>query len=87
METEDPHNYRKVGYGMILVAASLTTIALIGLLIGDDVLYGDKIQRANTADFEACRDADFQLPECEAFWNRLNNDVAGIFVEGSATVP
>lgn len=81
METENPHNYRKVGFGMILVAASLSTIALIGLVIGDDVLYGDKIQRANTADFEACKAADFQLPQCDVYWNKLNNDVAGIYVE------
>ncbi len=81
METENPHNYRKVGFGMILVAASLSTIALIGLIIGDDVLYGDKIQRANTADFEACKAADFQLPQCDVYWNKLNNDVAGIYVE------
>ncbi len=81
METENPHNYRKVGFGMILVAASLSTIALIGLVIGDDVLYGDKIQRANTADFEACKAADFQLPQCDVYWNKLNNDVSGIYVE------
>ena len=81
METENPHNYRKVGFGMILVAASLSTIALIGLVIGDDVLYGDKIQRANTADFEACKAADFQLPQCDVYWNKLNSDVSGIYVE------
>ena len=81
MEAENPHNYRKVGYGMILVAASLSTIALIGLVIGEDVLYGDKIQRANTANFEACRAADFQLPECEIYWSKINNDISGITVD------
>jgi hypothetical protein len=78
---ENPHNYRKVGYGMILVAASLTTIALLGIVIGEDVLYGDKIQRAKLVDFEKCREADFQLQECSAYWEKLNNDVAGIYTE------
>lgn len=81
MEEENPHNYRKVGIGMIFVAASLTTIALIGLVIGEDVLYGDKIQRAKAADFQKCKDADFKLPECEVYWNKINNDVAGIYVD------
>ena len=80
-EEENPHNYRKVGYGMILVAASLTTIALIGLVIGDDVLYGDKIQRANAANFEACKEANFDLPECEVYWKQINTEISGIFIE------
>ena len=29
----DPHNYRKVGYSMIVVSASLVAIALVGLAI------------------------------------------------------
>ena len=40
----DPHNYRKVGYSMIVVS-SLVAIALVGLAIGADVLYADNIQR------------------------------------------
>lgn len=39
----DPHNYRAVGYSMILVSASLVVIALLYLAIGDDVLYSDRI--------------------------------------------
>ena len=35
----EPHNYRKVGYSMIAVAASLTIIALLYMTIGEDVLY------------------------------------------------
>lgn len=81
METENPHNYRKVGYGMILVAGSLATIALIGVIIGEDVLYGDKIQRANTANFEECKAADFALPQCDIFWSKINNDLADIYVD------
>jgi len=32
---KEPHNYAKVGYSMIVVAASLTAIALIALAIGE----------------------------------------------------
>lgn len=39
----DPHNYRAVGYSMILVSASLVVIALLYLAIGDDVLYADRV--------------------------------------------
>ena len=53
----DPHNYRKVGYSMIVVSASLVAIALVGLAIGADVLYADNIQREKTAHFEECFDA------------------------------
>lgn len=39
----EPHNYRAVGYSMIMVAASLVVIALLYLAIGDDVLYSDRV--------------------------------------------
>ncbi|MFM7862251.1 MAG: hypothetical protein ACKO7Y_05875 [Candidatus Nitrosotenuis sp.] len=42
---KNPHNYRTVGYSMILVAASLVVIALLYLAIGDDVLYADRISK------------------------------------------
>lgn len=31
---KEPHNHAHAGYGMILVAASLTAIALVALAIG-----------------------------------------------------
>lgn len=63
----DPHNYRKVGYSMIVVAASLTAIALIGLAIGEDVLYADKIQKAKTAHFEECKRTGFEAEKCQPY--------------------
>lgn len=77
----DPHNYAKVGYSMILVSASLTVIALVGLGIGEDVLYGDKIQRAKTVAFEECKEINFEGPECEMFSDMINNDISGIWTE------
>ncbi len=64
---KEPHNYAKVGYGMILVSVSLTALGLIALAIGSDVLYADKIQRGQTAHFEECKANDFVDESCEKY--------------------
>lgn len=64
---KEPHNYAKVGYGMILVSVSLTAIGLIALAIGSDVLYADTIQRTKTAHFEECKANDFLDESCEKY--------------------
>jgi len=64
---KEPHNHAKVGYSMIVVSASLTAIALIALAIGSDVLYGDNIQRAETAHFEECKVNGFADEGCEKY--------------------
>ena len=74
-------NYAKVGYSMIVVAASLTIIALIGLAIGDDVLYGDNIQRANTAHFNECKANDFSTEDCLKYCDRINTEISGVYSE------
>ena len=66
-EMENPHNYRKVGYSMILVAASLTAIGLIHLSIGENVLFGDQIQRDKTEFFEECKAIFYATEECQKF--------------------
>jgi hypothetical protein len=48
----EPHNYRKVGYSMILVAASLVMIALLYLSIGDDVLYSDRVSKQKQFEYQ-----------------------------------
>ena len=48
-EMQNPHNYRKVGYSMILVAASLAAIGIVQVAIGPDVLYADQMQSDNEA--------------------------------------
>jgi len=70
----EPHHRRKVGYAMIVVSASLAAIGLLQLSIGDNVLFGDDIQRANTSEFEACKDIDFVGEECRKFDARLKID-------------
>ena len=64
---ENPHHYRKVGYSMILVAASLTAIGLIHLSIGENVLFGDQMQRDRTQFFEECKAIFYATDECQKF--------------------
>jgi hypothetical protein len=78
---KEPHNHAKVGYGMIMVAASLTAIALIGLGIGDNVLYSDNMQRDNTAHFNECKENDFKTEGCEKYHSRINSEISGIYVD------
>ena len=66
-EMDNPHNYRKVGYSMILVAASLSAIGVIHLAIGDNVLFGDQMQRDKTAFFEECKAIFYATEECQKF--------------------
>ncbi len=74
-------NHAQAGFAMILVAASLTAVALIGLAIGSDVLFADNIQRGNTAYFNECKENDFKLDGCEKYWDRINNEISGIYVD------
>ena len=78
---KEPHNRAKVGYAMIVVSASLTAVALLTLAIGADVLYADTIQRDNTAHFNECKANDFKADGCEKYWDRINNDISGIWVD------
>ena len=59
---------------MIAVSASLAVIGLLQLGIGEDVLYADDIQRANTEEFEACKEVNFVGDECRKFDARLKVD-------------
>ena len=78
---KDPHNRKQVGYAMIAVSASLAVIGLIALAIGGNVLYGDNIQRANTAHFNECKENDFKTEGCEKYLSRINSEISGIYVD------
>jgi plastocyanin len=66
-EMQNPHHYRKVGYSMILVAASLAAIGLVQLAIGPDVLFADSMQRDKTAFFEMCKAGNYLGEGCDIF--------------------
>ncbi|MDH3312111.1 MAG: hypothetical protein OEM28_03070 [Nitrosopumilus sp.] len=78
---KEPHNYAKVGYAMILVSASLAAVGLLALAIGSDVLFADNMQRENTAHFNECKLNDFKTEGCEKYWERINNEISGIYVD------
>ena len=66
-EMQNPHNYRKVGWSMVLVAASLAAIGIVQLWIGPDVLYADDMQRDKTAFFEMCKAGNYMQEGCDMF--------------------
>ena len=68
---KEPHHQRKVGYGMIMVAASLALIGIIQVWIGPDVLFGDDIQRQQIEVFENCEANGFQAPECAKWLDEM----------------
>jgi len=74
-------NLRQVGYSMILVSASLVAILVIGLAIGEDVLFADNMSRDNTSYFNECKANDFKTEGCEIYWDRINNEISGIYVD------
>lgn len=78
---KEPHNHAKVGYSMIVVAASLAVIGIMALFMADDVLYADNLQRDNTIHFEECKANDFKTEGCEKYWDRINNQISGIYVD------
>ena len=59
---------------MIAVAASLALIGIIHLAIGQNVLTGDNIQRAKTAEFNHCKETNFAGDECRKYDKRLEVD-------------
>ncbi len=56
---------------MIAVAVSLALIGILHLAIGQNVLTGDSIQRAKTAEFEHCKETNFAGDECRKYDKRL----------------
>ena len=66
-EMQNPHYYRKVGWSMVLVAASLAVIGIVQVWIGPDVLFADDMQRDKTAFFEMCKAGNYMQEGCDMF--------------------
>ena len=73
----EPRHHKTVGLSMIAVSASLVAIALLYLAIGENVLYGDDLQRQKTQEFEKCKEINFEGEECQKFDSRLRIDLEG----------
>ena len=78
---KDPHNHAQVGYSMIVVAGSLAAIGILAIFLADDVLYADNLQRDATIHFNECKVNDFKADGCEKYWDRINNQISGIYVD------
>ena len=74
-------NHAKVGYSMIVVSASLAIIGLLGVAIGEDVLYADNLQRDSTNHFNDCRANNFEPDGCEKYLDRINSPISGVYVD------
>ncbi len=49
---KEPHNYRAVGWSMVVVAASLAAIGLLILVLSDDPFFSDNIMNEKIKQFE-----------------------------------
>ena len=78
---KEPRNHAKVGYSMIVVSASLAIVGIMALFMADDVLFADNLQRNNTIHFNECKENDFKTEGCEKYWDRINNEISGIYVD------
>ncbi len=58
---KDPHNYRTVGWSMVVVAASLAIIGLLVLAIGQDPYFSDKIMKQKGAEFKEMKEMESKL--------------------------
>lgn len=66
---------------MIVVAGSLAAIGILAIFLADDVLYADNLQRDHTIHFNECKANDFKTDGCEKYWDRINNEISGIYVD------
>ena len=53
----------------------------MGLAIGEDVLFADNMSRDSTAHFNECKANDFKTDGCEIYWDRINTEISGIYVD------
>ena len=49
---KEPHNYRAVGWSMVVVAGSLAVIGLLTLFLAEDITFSDDIMKENQREFE-----------------------------------
>jgi len=49
---KEPHNYRTVGWSMVVVAGSLAIIGILSLFLAEDITFSDDIMRENQKEFE-----------------------------------
>jgi hypothetical protein len=71
----EPHNYRTVGYSMIMLSASLVVIALLYLAIGDDVLYSDHVSKQKQLEYKQLLEQSASQSQGKDLSVNLNEDM------------
>ncbi|MEX0764748.1 MAG: hypothetical protein WDZ43_04070 [Nitrosopumilaceae archaeon] len=80
---KDPHNYRTVGWSMVVVAASLAVIGLLVLAIGQDPYFSDKILKQKQAEFKEMKEMESKLTNQSIELDeklQLNASQSGMFI-------
>ncbi|MBI5146556.1 MAG: hypothetical protein HZA84_04980 [Thaumarchaeota archaeon] len=71
----EPHNYRTVGYSMIMISASLVVIGLLYLAIGDDVLYSDHVGKEKQLEYKQMLEEKAKQNEAQPQGKNLSVDL------------
>ena len=82
-QMKDPHNYRTVGWAMIVVSASLAIIGLLVLGVGQDHYFSDKLLKHKLAEFSEMKTMASKLKnQTVALDEKLQLDAAqsGMFI-------
>ena len=58
---KEPHNYRAVGWSMVVVAASLAAIGLLILVLSDDPFFSDNIMNEKIKQFEETKQTQTEM--------------------------
>ena len=80
---KDPHNYRAVGWSMVVVAASLAIVGLLVLAIGQDPYFSDKIMKQKEAEFKEMKEMESKLTNQSIKLDeklQLNATQSGMFI-------
>lgn len=82
-QMKDPHNYRAVGWSMVVVAASLAIVGLLVLAIGQDPYFSDKILKHKQAEFKEMKEMESKLTNQSIKLDeklQLNATQSGMFI-------
>lgn len=80
---KDPHNYRMVGWSMVVVAGALAIIGLLILTIGHDPYFSDKTLKHKQAEFAKMKQMESQMQNQSAVLGeklKTNATLGGMFI-------
>lgn len=79
---KEPHNYRAVGWAMVVVAASLAIIGFIVISsLGSDPYFSSKIMKHKQADFEEKKQIEEQLKNIQSNVTKPSMMILSVFLK------